>query len=68
MADRPKFKRMCEDASRRKFDLCFFWALDRLSRETRSEDIDREKIGERTNAGLRRAKRDGKRLGLRALR
>lgn len=32
-ADRAEFKRMFEDASRRKFDLLLFWALDRLSRE-----------------------------------
>ncbi|MGH9716777.1 MAG: recombinase family protein [Candidatus Acidiferrales bacterium] len=32
-ADRPEFKRMLDDASRRKFDLLLFWALDRLSRE-----------------------------------
>jgi DNA invertase Pin-like site-specific DNA recombinase len=32
-ADRPQFQQMFEDASRRKFDLVLFWALDRLSRE-----------------------------------
>lgn len=32
-ADRPEFKQMFGDASRRKFDLVLFWALDRLSRE-----------------------------------
>ena len=32
-SDRIEFKRMFEDASRRKFDLVLFWALDRLSRE-----------------------------------
>lgn len=32
-ADRAEFKRLFEDASRRKFDLVLFWALDRLSRE-----------------------------------
>jgi len=32
-ADRPEFKQMFEDASRRTFDLVLFWALDRLSRE-----------------------------------
>lgn len=31
--NRAEFKRMFEDASRRKFDLLLFWALDRLSRE-----------------------------------
>jgi DNA invertase Pin-like site-specific DNA recombinase len=32
-ADRPQFKRMFEDASKRKFDLVLFWALDRFTRE-----------------------------------
>ena len=32
-SDRPEFQRMFEDASRRRFDLLLFWALDRLSRE-----------------------------------
>jgi DNA invertase Pin-like site-specific DNA recombinase len=32
-ADRLQFKQMFADASRRKFDLVLFWALDRLSRE-----------------------------------
>lgn len=32
-ADRPQFRQIFEDASRRKFDLLLFWALDRLSRE-----------------------------------
>lgn len=32
-ADRPEFQRMFVDASRRRFDLVLFWALDRLSRE-----------------------------------
>jgi DNA invertase Pin-like site-specific DNA recombinase len=31
--DRPAFRRMFEDASRRKFDVLLFWSLDRLSRE-----------------------------------
>jgi DNA invertase Pin-like site-specific DNA recombinase len=31
--DRPEFRQMFEDASRRQFDLLLFWALDRLSRE-----------------------------------
>jgi len=31
--DRARFRQMFEDASRRKFDLVLFWALDRLSRE-----------------------------------
>lgn len=32
-ADRKEFQQMFNDASRRKFDLLLFWALDRLSRE-----------------------------------
>lgn len=32
-SDRAEFQQMFEDASRRKFDLVLFWALDRLSRE-----------------------------------
>lgn len=32
-SDRSEFQRMFQDASRRKFDLLLFWALDRLSRE-----------------------------------
>jgi DNA invertase Pin-like site-specific DNA recombinase len=32
-SDRVEFQRMFADASRRKFDLVLFWALDRLSRE-----------------------------------
>ena len=32
-ADRVQFQQMFVDASKRKFDLLLFWALDRLSRE-----------------------------------
>lgn len=32
-ATRPAFRQMLGDASRRKFDLLLFWALDRLTRE-----------------------------------
>ena len=32
-ADRPSFKQMFSDASKRKFDLVLFWSLDRFSRE-----------------------------------
>jgi DNA invertase Pin-like site-specific DNA recombinase len=31
--DRPEFKRLFDNASRRKFDVVLFWALDRFSRE-----------------------------------
>lgn len=101
---RPRFKELFEDASKRKFDLVLFWALDRFSREGVLETlnhfrrleswgvgwrsytesffdscgpfkdavvsimsslakIEREKISERTKAGLRRARREGKSLG-----
>src|SRR5205823_5085040 len=32
-SERPQFKRMFDDAAKRKFDLVLFWALDRFSRE-----------------------------------
>ncbi len=32
-SDRPAFKQLFEDAHQHKFDLVFFWALDRFSRE-----------------------------------
>lgn len=32
-ADRAEFQRMFTDASKRRFDVLLFWALDRLSRE-----------------------------------
>lgn len=32
-SERPSFKRMFSDASKRKFDLVLFWSLDRLTRE-----------------------------------
>jgi DNA invertase Pin-like site-specific DNA recombinase len=32
-ADRPQFRRLFEDASRKEFDLVLFWSLDRFSRE-----------------------------------
>jgi DNA invertase Pin-like site-specific DNA recombinase len=32
-SDRPEFKRLFADASKRKFDLVLFWSLDRLTRE-----------------------------------
>jgi len=31
--ERPSFKKMFSDASKRKFDLVLFWSLDRFSRE-----------------------------------
>lgn len=103
-SDRPQFNRLFEDASKRKFDLVLFWALDRFSREGtlatlqhleklsayrvnwRSyqeayldscgpfKDVvvslmatlakqERLRISERTRAGLKRARREGKVLG-----
>jgi DNA invertase Pin-like site-specific DNA recombinase len=103
-SDRPQFTKLFEDASKRKFDLVLFWALDRFSREGtlatlqhlenlsswgvnwRSyqeayldscgpfKDVvvslmatlakqERLRISERTRAGLRRARREGKALG-----
>jgi DNA invertase Pin-like site-specific DNA recombinase len=32
-SDRPAFKRLFEEASRKEFDLVLFWSLDRFSRE-----------------------------------
>ncbi|HLY18326.1 MAG TPA: recombinase family protein [Bryobacteraceae bacterium] len=32
-SDRPEFRRLFQDASRKKFDLVLFWSLDRFSRE-----------------------------------
>jgi DNA invertase Pin-like site-specific DNA recombinase len=32
-ADRPQFEKLFDDASKRKFDLVLFWALDRFTRE-----------------------------------
>jgi DNA invertase Pin-like site-specific DNA recombinase len=32
-ADRPQFEKLFSDASKRKFDLFLFWALDRFTRE-----------------------------------
>ncbi len=103
-SDRPEFNRLFEDASKRRFDLVLFWALDRFSREGtlatlqhleklsawgvnwRSyqeayldscgpfKDVvvslmatlakqERLRISERTRAGLKRARREGKVLG-----
>ena len=102
---RRQFAELFEDASRRKFDLVLFWALDRFSREgmvptimhlqrlsaygvgfhsyteahlaTDSElvrnillatlaslaKVEAQKIGERTKAGMARARAAGKRIG-----
>jgi len=105
-SDRQEFQDMLRDASQRKFDLCLFWALDRLSREGALETLqhlnrltgygvnyrsfsepyfdscgifkeaiiaimatlakqERIRLGERTKAGLQRARLQGKRLGRR---
>src|SRR5256885_8617976 len=39
-ADRPEFKRVFEEASRREFDLVLFWSLDRFSREGARETLN----------------------------
>jgi DNA invertase Pin-like site-specific DNA recombinase len=103
-SDRPQFNRMFEDASKRKFDVVLFWALDRFSREGTLATLqhferlsaygvnwrsyqeafldsfgpcrdvvvslmatlakqERLRISERTRAGLKRARREGKILG-----
>jgi DNA invertase Pin-like site-specific DNA recombinase len=38
-SDRPEFRRMFSEASRRKFDILLFWAIDRLSREGTLETL-----------------------------
>lgn len=38
-SDRAQFKRMFEDASKRRFDVLLFWSLDRLSREGALETL-----------------------------
>jgi DNA invertase Pin-like site-specific DNA recombinase len=103
-ADRPAFKKLFEDASRKHFDLVLFWSLDRFSREGVLETLqhlqrltnngvdwfsyqeeylrstgafrdavlatlaaiakqERVRISERVQAGLRRARAQGKKLG-----
>ena len=102
--DRPEFKRLFEDAHKRKFDLVLFWALDRFSRAGTRETLnylqrlidsgvewksytephiasagplgelviamlatfaklERERIRERTLAGIETARRKGKKIG-----
>lgn len=103
-ADRPAFRRLFEDASRKKFDMVLFWSLDRFSREGVLETLqhlqkltsngvewfsyreeylrsvgtfkdavlailaavakqERIRISERVQAGLSRARAQGKTLG-----
>lgn len=38
-SERREFQAMFRDAGQRKFDLCLFWALDRLSREGALETL-----------------------------
>ena len=38
-AERPAFKRLFEDAAKKKFDVVVFWALERLSREGTYETL-----------------------------
>jgi len=49
-AERAEFQRMFADASRRKFDLVLFWALDRLSREGVLETL--QHLNRRTSYGV----------------
>jgi DNA invertase Pin-like site-specific DNA recombinase len=49
--DRDSFKRLFEDASRRKFDVVVVWALDRFTREGVLETF--EYIRKLTNHGVR---------------
>jgi DNA invertase Pin-like site-specific DNA recombinase len=103
-SDRPAFRRLFEDASRKRFDLLLFWSLDRFSREGVLETLqhlqrltnsgvewfsyreeylrsigvfkeavlailaaiakqERIRLSERVQAGLKRAKAQGKVLG-----
>ena len=38
-SDRPEFRRLFDDASRRKFDVVLFWSLDRFTREGSLETL-----------------------------
>jgi DNA invertase Pin-like site-specific DNA recombinase len=103
-SDRPAFKQLFADASRRQFDMVLFWSLDRFSREGVLETLqhlqkldsygvqwfsyreeylrsvgifkeavlailatiakqERIRLSERVQAGLRRARASGQRLG-----
>lgn len=102
--NRPQFLKLFEEASKRKFDLVLFWALDRFSREgtlptleylqrltqygvdwrsyqeayfdsagpfrdvvisvaATLAKMERQRLIERTKAGMKRAKREGKHIG-----
>ncbi len=76
---RKQFPQLFEDAHKRKFDCVLFWALDRFTREGMTPTIAYlqrlasygvsfpQKIGERTRAGMARARAQGKRIGRPAL-
>jgi DNA invertase Pin-like site-specific DNA recombinase len=51
--DREQFQRMFVDASRRKFDLVLFWALDRLSREGVLKTLQHLNVLESYGVGFR---------------
>lgn len=38
-SDREAFQRLFKDAYQKRFDLCFFWALDRFSREGATDTL-----------------------------
>ena len=38
-SDRPEFRRLFDDASRRRFDVVLFWSLDRFTREGSLETL-----------------------------
>lgn len=50
---RPEFRRMFEDASRRKFDVVLFWSLDRFSREGVYETLQHLRRLEDWHVGFR---------------
>lgn len=51
--DRPAFKRLFADAARGQFELVFFWALDRFSREGTRQTLNYLETLERSGVGYR---------------
>ncbi len=65
---RPALDRLLKDARRRRFDAVACLKLDRLARSVRhlttlAAEFERDLIRERTRAGMRAARRRGKRIG-----